>query len=54
MLPLTVAGRQAEGEANLRELLAWVGLSGQADQLPPELAAIPAIKPGSRGIQGVK
>ena len=25
-----------------------------ADQLPPELAAIPAIKPGSRGIQGVK
>ncbi|MCK0195677.1 orotate phosphoribosyltransferase [Ancylobacter sp. 6x-1] len=25
-----------------------------ADALPPELAAIPAIKPGSRGIQGVK
>ena len=25
-----------------------------ADQLPPELAAIPAIKPGSRGIQGGK
>ena len=25
-----------------------------ADQLPPELAAIPAGKPGSRGIQGVK
>ena len=25
-----------------------------ADQLPPELAAIPAVKPGSRGIQGVK
>jgi orotate phosphoribosyltransferase len=25
-----------------------------ADQLPPELAAIPATKPGSRGIQGVK
>jgi orotate phosphoribosyltransferase len=25
-----------------------------ADQLPAELAAIPAIKPGSRGIQGVK
>lgn len=24
------------------------------DQLPPELAAIPAVKPGSRGIQGVK
>ena len=25
-----------------------------ADQLPPELAALPAVKPGSRGIQGVK
>jgi orotate phosphoribosyltransferase, Thermus family len=25
-----------------------------ADQLPAELAAIPAVKPGSRGIQGVK
>src|SRR5690554_8228080 len=25
-----------------------------ADQLPPELAAIPPVNPGSRGIQGVK
>lgn len=25
-----------------------------ADALPPELAALPAVKPGSRGIQGVK
>jgi len=25
-----------------------------ADHLPPELAAIPPVKPGSRGIQGVK
>ena len=25
-----------------------------ADQLPPKLAALPAVKPGSRGIQGVK
>ncbi len=25
-----------------------------ADQLPPDLAAIPAVKPGSRGIQGVR
>jgi orotate phosphoribosyltransferase len=25
-----------------------------ADQLPPELAAIPPVKPGSRGIQGVR
>nr|WP_246849570.1 ATP-binding cassette domain-containing protein [Rubellimicrobium arenae] len=38
LLPLTVAGRQAEGEGNLRELLAWVGLSRQAVQRPPELS----------------
>ncbi|TNC74118.1 cell division ATP-binding protein FtsE [Rubellimicrobium roseum] len=38
LLPLTVAGRQAEGDANLRELLAWVGLTQQAGQLPPELS----------------
>jgi orotate phosphoribosyltransferase len=24
------------------------------DALPPELAALPAVKPGSRGIQGTK
>lgn len=37
-LPLTVAGRAAEADANLPELLKWVGLSEQADQLPPELS----------------
>jgi cell division transport system ATP-binding protein len=38
LLPLTVAGRQSEGHANLRELLAWVGLTDQAGQLPQELS----------------
>ena len=36
-LPLTVAGRTDLLE-NLRDLLAWVGLGQQADQLPPELS----------------
>lgn len=36
-LPLTVAGRTDLLE-NLRDLLAWVGLAKQADQLPPELS----------------
>lgn len=38
VLPLTVAGRGDEAEGNLSDLLAWVGLSGQADQLPPQLS----------------
>ena len=38
MLPLTVAGRQAEGAGDLADLLAWVGLTGQAAQRPPELS----------------
>lgn len=39
LLPLTVAGRDTEAEAqNLEELLAWVGLSAHADALPPELS----------------
>jgi cell division transport system ATP-binding protein len=38
VLPLTVAGRQAEAEGNLKDLLAWVGLAGQADSLPPQLS----------------
>ncbi len=38
VLPLTVAGRQPEAEGNLADLLAWVGLAGQADQLPPQLS----------------
>jgi cell division transport system ATP-binding protein len=38
VLPLTVSGRVAEAEDNLTDLLHWVGLANQADQLPPELS----------------
>ena len=38
VLPLTVAGRGAEAQAYLPDLLSWVGLSGQAAQVPPELS----------------
>ena len=37
-LPLQVAGRAGEAAGNLEELLAWVGLSAQAGQLPPQLS----------------
>ena len=37
-LPLTVSGRDAEAAGNLGDLIGWVGLRGQADQLPPELS----------------
>ncbi|PTX57342.1 cell division transport system ATP-binding protein [Litoreibacter ponti] len=38
-LPLTVAGRDIEAERqNLTDLIAWVGLSAQQNQLPPELS----------------
>lgn len=38
-LPLVVAGRDAGGfAADVAELLAWVGLTGQARALPPELS----------------
>ena len=38
-LPLTVSGQDPDGAAaNLKELLAWVGLTGRADALPPELS----------------
>ncbi len=38
-LPLKVAGRDASNEiGNLSELLAWVGLSDQANALPPQLS----------------
>jgi cell division transport system ATP-binding protein len=38
-LPLTVAGRDdAAQEANLDELIAWVGLTARARALPPELS----------------
>lgn len=36
-LPLTVAGREDLVE-NLNDLLAWVGLAGQATQYPPQLS----------------
>ena len=36
-LPLTVSGRPRSGQ-DLQDLLAWVGLSGQARALPPELS----------------
>ena len=38
ILPLTVSGRKAEGLANLPDLLTWVGLKAQAEQLPPQLS----------------
>ncbi|MCR8548055.1 ATP-binding cassette domain-containing protein [Salipiger sp. P9] len=38
-LPLTVAGQDSAGQAeNLRELLAWVGLTERGEALPPELS----------------
>ena len=36
-LPLTVSGKSSDG-SDLNELLAWVGLTGRADALPPELS----------------
>lgn len=38
-LPLTVSGRHAEAAGpDLRELMAWVGLTNRADARPPELS----------------
>ena len=37
-LPLTVSGREADAEANLGDLLGWVGLRNQAAQCPPQLS----------------
>ena len=37
-LPLTVSGRQNEADEYLSDLLAWVGLSDQAGQLPPQIS----------------
>ncbi|MEL6681023.1 MAG: ATP-binding cassette domain-containing protein [Pseudomonadota bacterium] len=37
-LPLTVSGRAHEVANNLQELLQWVGLGSQANQIPPELS----------------
>ena len=38
VLPLTVSGRGDEAGRNLPELLKWVGLTKQADHLPPQLS----------------
>lgn len=38
LLPLTVAGREAEAVGNLEDLVSWVGLRAQSGQLPPELS----------------
>ena len=49
---------RSAGEADvgvpLVSLIQYKVLAYPADHLPPELAAIPPVKPGSRGIQGVK
>ncbi|NDR57997.1 cell division ATP-binding protein FtsE [Aliiruegeria sabulilitoris] len=38
-MPLAVTGRDAASEdQNLKELMAWVGLSSRADALPPQLS----------------
>ncbi len=37
-LPLIVSGRSSEAAGNLEDLLAWVGLTAQAAQFPPELS----------------
>lgn len=37
-LPLAVSGRADEAAQNLPELLNWVGLGSQSNQLPPELS----------------
>ncbi len=37
-LPLTVAGRGGQELGDLQDLMGWVGLSAQANQLPPELS----------------
>ncbi|MBS3848889.1 orotate phosphoribosyltransferase [Devosia sp. BSSL-BM10] len=48
------SGGEADVGVPLVSLIEYKVPAYPADQLPPELAAIPAIKPGSRGIQGVK
>ena len=48
------SGGEADVGVPLVSLIEFKVPAYPADQLPPELAAIPATKPGSRGIQGVK
>lgn len=38
-LPLTVSGQEAlDDDANLKELMGWVGLTARAEAMPPELS----------------
>ena len=48
------SGGEADVGVPLVSLIEFKVPAYPADDLPPELAAIPAVKPGSRGIQGVK
>ncbi|MBJ7576750.1 orotate phosphoribosyltransferase [Devosia sp. MC532] len=48
------SGGEADVGVPLISLIEFKVPAYPADNLPPELAAIPAVKPGSRGIQGVK
>jgi orotate phosphoribosyltransferase len=48
------SGGEADVGVPLVRLIEFKVPAYPADALPPELAAIPAVKPGSRGIQGVK
>ena len=48
------SGGEADVGVPLVSLIQYKVPAYPADRLPPELAAIPAVKPGSRGIQGVK
>lgn len=48
------SGGEADVGVPLVSLIEYKVPAYPADQLPPELAAIPPVKPGSRGIQGVK
>ncbi len=48
------SGGEADVGVPLVRLIEFKVPAYPADDLPPELAAIPAVKPGSRGIQGVK
>jgi orotate phosphoribosyltransferase len=48
------SGGEADVGVPLISLIEFKVPAYPADDLPPELAAIPAVKPGSRGIQGVK
>ena len=48
------SGGEVEIGVPLISLIEYKVPAYPADQLPPELAAVPPVKPGSRGIQGVK